>query len=86
MANPQHDRAFLTMARAPLVRNVAAMAADPRNRTTDGSATLLVTVFADLRKRNAYRARVARMLEGKRTRHVDRVIQAQRKRRVHQSR
>ena len=47
---------------------------------------LLRTVFADLRKRNEYRARVARLLEGKRARHVEHVIQAQRKHRVRQAR
>jgi hypothetical protein len=43
-------------------------------------------VFADMRKRNEYRARVARLLEGKRTRHVERVIQARRQHRVRQAR
>jgi hypothetical protein len=60
--------------------------ASPRNRAVDRSATLLRTVFADLRKRNEYRARVAQLLEGKRARHVEHVIQAQRKHRVRQAR
>ena len=47
---------------------------------------LLRSVYADLRKRNEYRARVARLLEGKRAGHVEHVIQVQRQHRVRRAR
>jgi hypothetical protein len=43
-------------------------------------------VFADLRKRNEYRSRIARMLEAKRQRRLDDTNRDQRKHRVHQGR
>lgn len=42
--------------------------------------------FADLRKRNEYHSRVARMLEAARARKAGRIADAQRKRRTHQAR
>lgn len=43
-------------------------------------------LFRDLRVRNEYGARVADMLRIKRERRIERVIQAQRKHRIHQAR
>ncbi len=43
-------------------------------------------VFADLRRHNEYAARVARLLEAKRKRHIQQVLQLQRKQRPHQAR
>jgi hypothetical protein len=42
--------------------------------------------FADLRRRNEYAARVARLLKGRRKHHVEHVVHFQRKHRVHQPR
>jgi hypothetical protein len=52
----------------------------------NASSRKRTAVFADLRKRNEYRSRIARMLEAKRQRHLDGTNPDQRKHRVHQAR
>jgi hypothetical protein len=79
-------RRFLTMASLTLGPKVAAMPHHSEPSPGEASPSPQTNVFADLRKHNAYAARVARMLEAKRNRHIERVIQAQRKHRIHQAR
>lgn len=51
-----------------------------------GDAEPVRNVFADLRRHNEYAARVAHLLEAKRKRHIQQVLQLQRKQRLHQAR
>ena len=71
------------MAAAARVPSVIAMASPKEPNQRSGRRS---TVFADLRRDNEYAARVARLLEGKRKRHVEQVLQFQRKHRIHQAR
>lgn len=62
-----------------------AMESQPQTPGGKGAPDLK-TMFRDLRRSNEYRARVARMLQEKRERHIEQVLTLQRKHRVHQSR
>jgi hypothetical protein len=74
------------MASRPSRRILAPMPHHSESSSDERSPDSKPSVFADLRKRNAYAARVARMLEAKRERHIEQVIRAQRKHRIHQAR
>jgi hypothetical protein len=60
--------------------------ATPSRHTPSDQADSLTNVFANLRRHNAYAARVARLLDAKRERQISRVVQTQRKHRSHQAR
>lgn len=65
---------------------------DPRasptvpSMATNALSRKRTAIFADLRKRNEYRSRIARMLEAKRQWRLDDTNRDQRKLRVHQAR
>lgn len=79
------------MRRARPALTVTAMDMNAESRPDESARLRQVTasrrtVFRDLRRRNEYSAKVARMLEARRERLIERIIQANRKRRRHQAR
>ena len=65
---------------------VTAMSTPSRSGTSNRAADSDRNAFADLRRHNEYAARVARLLEAKRERHIEQVRRLQRKHRLHQAR